>query len=53
MMKILELRELAKRELGSRFDLREYHDLVLKDGALPMSLLEENVRAWIARKKSA
>lgn len=51
MMKILELRELAKRELGTRFDLREYHDLVLKDGALPMSLLEENVRAWIARKR--
>jgi uncharacterized protein (DUF885 family) len=52
MMKILELRELAKRELGTKFDLREYHDLVLKDGALPMSLLEENVRAWIARKRS-
>ncbi|HYC72959.1 MAG TPA: DUF885 domain-containing protein [Opitutaceae bacterium] len=53
MMKILELRELARRELGPRFDLREYHDLVLKDGALPLSLLEENVRGWIARKKSA
>lgn len=52
MMKILELREHARRELGARFDLREYHDLVLKDGALPLGLLEENVRAWIARKKS-
>ncbi|HEY0863044.1 MAG TPA: DUF885 domain-containing protein [Lacunisphaera sp.] len=50
-LKILELRELAKKELGARFDLREYHDLVLKDGAVPMDLLEENVRAWIARKK--
>lgn len=50
-LKILELRELAKQELGARFDLREYHDLVLKDGAVPMDLLEENVRAWIARKK--
>jgi len=51
MLKILELRELAKKELGAKFSLREYHDLVLKDGALPMDLLEENVRAWIARKK--
>ncbi len=51
MLKILELRELAKKELGAKFDLREYHDLVLKDGALPMNLLEENVRAWIARTK--
>ena len=51
MLKILELRELAKKELGPRFDLREYHDLVLKDGAVPLDILEENVRAWIARKK--
>ncbi len=51
MLKILELRELAKKELGRKFDLRGYHDLVLKDGALPMDLLEENVRAWIARRK--
>jgi len=51
MIKILELRELAKRELGAKFDLRAYHDLVLKNGALPMSLLEENVRAWIAAQK--
>jgi uncharacterized protein (DUF885 family) len=50
-LKILELRELAKKELGAGFDLRAYHDLVLKDGAVPMDLLEENVRAWIARKK--
>jgi len=50
-LKILELRELAKQELGAKFDLREYHDLVLQDGALPLNILEENVRAWIARKK--
>jgi uncharacterized protein (DUF885 family) len=50
-LKILELRELAKKELGAKFDLREYHDLVLKDGAVPLDLLEENVRAWVARKK--
>ena len=52
MLKILELRELAKRELGPKFDLRTYHDLVLKNGPLPLDLLEENVRAWIARTKA-
>lgn len=50
-LKILELRERAKQELGARFDLREYHDLVLKDGNVPLDLLEENVRAWIARQQ--
>ncbi len=51
MLKILELRELAKKELGPKFNLRAYHDLVLKDGAVPMDILEENVRAWIARQQ--
>ena len=51
MLKILELRELAKQQLGAAFDLRQYHDLVLKDGAVPLNILEENVRAWIAKKK--
>jgi uncharacterized protein (DUF885 family) len=52
MLKILELRELAKKELGAAFDIREFHEVILKDGALPLNILEENVRAWIARKKS-
>lgn len=51
MLKILELRERAKRELGAKFDIRAYHDLVLKDGALPLNLLEENVERWIGRTK--
>lgn len=51
MLKILELRERAKRELGPKFDLRAYHDLVLKNGALPLSLLEENVATWIERTR--
>ena len=59
MMKILELRELATKELGGtkaqggRFDVREFHDVVLKDGAVPLDILEENVRAWIEAKKKA
>ncbi|WP_138380165.1 DUF885 domain-containing protein [Luteithermobacter gelatinilyticus] len=50
MLKILELRERAKAELGDKFDIREYHDVVLKDGALPLSILEEKVMDWIARQ---
>ena len=50
-LKIIELRELAKKELGARFSLKAYHDLVLKNGALPLNLLEENVRNWIAKQK--
>ncbi len=48
MLKILELRALATKELGPKFDLRQFHDVVLKDGAVPLDVLEENVRAWIA-----
>ena len=51
MLKILELREQAKKELGPKFSLRAYHDLVLKNGALPLNLLEENVRSWIKQQK--
>ncbi|PAW61461.1 MAG: DUF885 domain-containing protein [Opitutia bacterium Tous-C1TDCM] len=49
MLKILELRALAQRELGPRFDVRRFHDLVLRDGAVPLDVLEEIVRGWIAR----
>jgi uncharacterized protein (DUF885 family) len=48
MLKILELRERAKRELGPRFDVRAFHDVVLRDGSIPLDLLEEQVLAWIA-----
>jgi uncharacterized protein (DUF885 family) len=50
MLKILELREQAKRALGPRFELREFHDVVLRDGAVPLDVLEQNVRTWIERK---
>ena len=52
MIKILELRERAKAELGDAFTLAEYHDVVLKDGPLPLSTLEEKVDAWIASKQA-
>jgi uncharacterized protein (DUF885 family) len=53
MLKILELRERAKGELGGRFDIREFHDEVLKNGAMPLSVLERVIDAYIVRKKAA
>ena len=50
-MKIRDLRARAARELGPQFDLKEYHDVVLRNGAIPLDLLEQNVNAWIAEKK--
>jgi len=45
------LRERSKRELGGKFELREFHDAVLLSGAVPLDILERNVSAWIATKK--
>lgn len=52
-LKILELREKARKELGPKFDIREYHDQVLGAGALPLDVLEEQINGWIAAKKKA
>jgi len=52
MNRILELREHAKAELGDKFDIREFHDVVLKDGAVPLNILEENVDKWITDTKA-
>ncbi len=52
-LKILELRDEAKRALGDAFDIRRFHDVVLGDGAVPMAVLETKVKAWIARTKAA
>ncbi|MGO8855807.1 MAG: DUF885 domain-containing protein [Steroidobacteraceae bacterium] len=49
-LKILELRDAAQQALGSAFDIREFHDLVLSTGAVPLSVLDHTVRDWIAAK---
>ncbi|MBI3676202.1 MAG: DUF885 domain-containing protein [Proteobacteria bacterium] len=51
MKSILELREKAKAELRAKFDLREYHSLVLENGAMPLWLLQKSVDRWIAEKE--
>ncbi len=50
MNKILELRENAKAKLGDKFDIREFHDVVLINGAVPLNVLEEMVDDWILVK---
>jgi len=52
MLKILELREHAKSVLGSRFDIKAFHDQVLGNGALPLTLLEQVIDAWINESKA-
>ena len=53
MTKIIELREAARKFLGSKFDLREFHDVVLGSGALPLDVLAEVVATWVIRKQTA
>jgi uncharacterized protein (DUF885 family) len=51
-LKIRELRERAKKELGSKFDIRKFHDEMLDGGTLPLDLLEARTDKWIAGQKS-
>ena len=53
MMKILELREKAMNALGDSFDLRDFHDVVLKNGAVPLDILERIVDDYIASTLAA
>ena len=50
-LKIQELRDRAEKALGDKFDVREFHAEVLKDGAVPLSVLEGKIDRWIAAKK--
>ncbi len=50
-IKILELRESAKVALGDKFDIRRFHDLVLEDGPMPLSMLEAKIDTWVKSVK--
>ena len=51
MLKILELRTKAQRELGDKFDIKRFHDVVLGGGSVPMQVLERMVDSWIEKNK--
>ena len=50
-LKILELRDSARHELGAKFDIRAFDDEVLGAGALPLDVLEERIKAWVKAQK--
>ncbi len=52
MLKIQELRARAEKKLKRKFDVREFHDEILKYGPVPLAILEQNIDAWIAAKKA-
>ncbi|MYN46089.1 DUF885 family protein [Pseudoduganella sp. FT93W] len=51
-LKILELRDYARKELGKDFDIRQFHDQVLGAGALPMDVLETHIKGWVSTEKA-
>ena len=50
-LKIKELRGRAQKELAEKFDIREFHDAVLRNGSLPLDLLTQQIDRYIAKKK--
>jgi uncharacterized protein (DUF885 family) len=52
MIKILELRDYARRELGDRFDIRDFHNVVLTNGSVPLDILEELIHEYVEAKKA-
>ena len=53
MMELMRLRQEAQDALGEQFDIRDFHDVVLQSGALPLTALREEVMKYIARKEAA
>ena len=48
----MELRHKAERELGPKFDIRGFHDVLLAHGQMPLGVLEQQVDQWIAARKN-
>jgi uncharacterized protein (DUF885 family) len=52
MLKIPELREKTKKSLGDKFDIRQFHEVLLSNGSVPLDVLEELVNRWIKSKQA-
>ncbi len=50
-LKIIELRNKAQKEMGNKFDIKKFHEIVLESGVMPLALLEKKVNNWIQLKK--
>ncbi|MEP4891729.1 MAG: DUF885 domain-containing protein [Aliiglaciecola sp.] len=50
-LKIMELRDYARQTLGEKFDIRGFHDEILKDGPVPLNVLEDKIKAWVDSQK--
>jgi uncharacterized protein (DUF885 family) len=53
MLRIIELRDKAKAELGPKFSLPAFHDVVLRTGSVPLDVLTDVVDRWVAQQKKA
>jgi uncharacterized protein (DUF885 family) len=51
-IKIIELRKMAEADLGAKFDIRKFHDALLEIGSVPLPVLEEHIKAFIAQQKT-
>ncbi len=47
-LEIRRIRDEAKQKLGTRFDIKTFHDIVLEDGAVPLWVLREKIERWVA-----
>jgi uncharacterized protein (DUF885 family) len=52
-LKIMEMRRKAEQALGNKFNVRAFHDEVLKDGAMPLQIFQAKMNTWIQRHKGA
>ena len=48
---ILKIRDLAERELGEKFDIKQFHEVILSNGAMPLDILESTIIDWVAKQK--
>ena len=51
-LKIRELRAIAEQKLGEKFDVRKFHNIVLRNGSVPLNVLEDNVNVWLSEQVS-